>query len=114
MHEGDSNFNFSEYFCSLMFKKNKTHWSFLFFHLFVETKRINIQAAAVYFNLAVSVQRLSLKHSIRYVAKNMVGQCRSNAIMQQLSGSRSMFLTPKTTSEPHMHVGNLKTCCGQI
>lgn len=63
-------------------KKKKKHWSFLFFHLFVETKRMNIQAATVYFNLAVSVLRLLVKHLIRYVAKNMVGQCRSNAIMQ--------------------------------
>lgn len=43
---------------------------------------MNIQAATVYFNLAVSVLRLLVKHLIRYAAKNMVGQCRSNAIMQ--------------------------------
>lgn len=83
MHEGDSNFNFSECFCSLVFlKKTKSTGHFSFFHLFVETKRMNIQAATVYFNLAVSVLRLLVKHLIRYVAKNSVGQGRSNAIMQ--------------------------------
>lgn len=82
MHEGDSNFNFSECFCSLVFKKKKSTGHFSFFHLFVETKRMNIQAATVYFNLAVSVLRLLVKHLIRCVAKNIVGQGRSNAIMQ--------------------------------
>lgn len=82
VHEGDSNFNFSECFCSLVFKKKKSTGHFSFFHLFVETKRMNIQAATVYFNLAVSVLRLLVKHLIRYVAKNIVGQGRSNAVMQ--------------------------------
>lgn len=63
-------------------KKTKSTGHFSFFHLFVETKRMNIQAATVYFNLAVSVLRLLVKHLIRYVAKNIVGQGRSNAIMQ--------------------------------
>lgn len=62
--------------------KKKSTGHFSFFHLFVETKRMNIQAATVYFNLAVSVLRLLVKHLIRYVAKNIVGQGRSNAIMQ--------------------------------
>lgn len=63
-------------------KKKKSTGHFSFFHLFVETKSMNIQAATVYFILAVSVLRLLVKHLIRYVAKNIVGQGRSNAIMQ--------------------------------
>lgn len=64
---------------------------------------MNMQPAAVCFDLSVSVQRLLLEHrhrEIRYVAKNMVSQSRSNIIMQHLSGSRSMFLAPEKTHRP--------------
>lgn len=77
---------------------------------------MNMQPAAVCFDLSASVQRLlRVEAALDKICCQEHGtQSRSDIIMQYLSGSRSMFLTPKKTCKPSMPIGKVKTCCGQF